>query len=220
MMERLIISLIMENTNGKLILDLSHLSSNNDYLIVVDDKMIKVDLREKYVFSLSELSNHNITIIKRPLRTKTQMIIETLDSLFNSYITEFNKIIENDAIHHLRFQVICNDNLSEIVFKDFENKVEIFSSSATIVEKEEKIEYNKKNIKIMLLIYLVLFYIPLVAFSLFLSVQALSTLFHQLSLEGIGFLSISCIILLLLYFFERKTGVLKKSINILKTETK
>lgn len=208
----------MENIDGKLILDFSNLSSNNDYLVSIDDKLINVDLKEKYVFPLSQISAHNITIIKRPLKTTTQIIIETLDALFNSYITEFDRIIENATIYHLKFQVICNSNPSELVFKDFENKIEIVSSSATVIEAEEHTEYNLKDIKIMCSLYLVLFYIPLALFSLFLSVQSFSILIHQSALKGIGLLSISCIILLLLYFFERKTAVLTKSINILKED--
>lgn len=206
----------MENIDGKLILDFSNLSNNNDYLVSIDDKLINVDLKEKYVFPLSQISAHNITIIKRPLRTTTQIIIETLDALFNSYITEFDRIIENATIYHLKFQVICNSNPFELVFKDFENKIEIVSSSATVIEAEEHTEYNLKDIKIMCSLYLVLFYIPLALFSLFLSVQSFSILIHQSALKGIGLLSISCIILLLLYFFERKTAVLTKSINILR----
>lgn len=206
----------MENIDGKLILDFSNLSNNNDYLVSIDDKLINVDLKEKYVFPSSQISAHNITIIKRPLRTTTQIIIETLDALFNSYITEFDRIIENATIYHLKFQVICNSNPFELVFKDFENKIEIVSSSATVIEAEEHTEYNLKDIKIMCSLYLVLFYIPLALFSLFLSVQSFSILIHQSALKGIGLLSISCIILLLLYFFERKTAVLTKSINILR----
>ena len=220
MTERLIVSLIMENTNGKLILNLCNLSNNNDYAVLIDDKLINVDLREKYVFSLSQLSTHNITIIKRPLKIATQIIIETLDTLFNSYITEFNKIMENDVVYHLNFQIICNNNLSEIVVKDLESKMEIVSSSATIIETEEHIEYNKKHIKIMCSLYLVLFYIPLTLFSSFLIVQSFLILIHQAALTGIGLLSTSCIILLLLYLFERKTGVLKKSIRILRNNKK
>lgn len=215
MMERLIISLIMENTDGKLILNLSNLSNDNDYLILINNKPIDTDSSKKYVLPLSQLSPHNITIIKKPLKTKTKMIIETLAVLLNSDIAEFNKIMEISVIYRLDFQVICN-NMSEIIFKDFESKIEIVSSSATIVPTGEHIEYDIKNIKIMYSIYLAIFYVPLILFSLFLIAISFSMLIHHTVLEGIGLLFISCIILLLLNYLERKTGVLKKCVNILK----
>lgn len=216
MMERWTITLIMESIDGKLVLDLSQLSRNNDYIILINDEPITTDFKERYVFTFSYPSTHKITVIKKPLKTSTQVIIETLDSLFNSYITQFNKIIENAVVYYLNFQVICNNNLSEIIFKDYGNKIEIEFSSVTVVGKKEQIEYHLKDIKIMCLVYLLLFYIPLILFSLFLIVQSFFMLLHQTVLNGIGLFLASCIILLFLYFFERKIAVLTKCINILK----